>query len=396
MSSAPEPPYHLGRAERRGAVLGWRPGQALAAAVGASALVVGASDGGSGVVLGVLAALAAVVVAVVPLRGRGLDEWVPVVASHLVRSRGGAMCAGAVAHRDDDGLAHLAWPNGTVTSLAELHHHGLRALADEPRQLGEALATWLRGLSGVGEQRRAVTLLTVTGPGTLARHETRLAHAGIATRAFVAVTAGAPCDVAVALRAAGVDGAVRCEVEDLDALLGDRVAPAVGTILSIDVVARWHHVEAPASAHGAFLVEEWPAGAVDEQVLAALCVSSDRRTVALSLLVEELSRARDRTAKVRTAAAADAAIVAGGGFLGSPESSRDATRDAERAQELAAGHGSLRLVGVVALDAADVLDLEAAAARLVADATACGVRLRRCDGDHRRGVLASVPGWCVP
>jgi len=383
--------------ERRGAVLGWRPGQALAAAVGATGLVVGLGAGGSAAaILGVLVALLCAAVAALPLRGRGLDEWVPVGAAHLVRVRRGALCAGAVVHRGDDGLAHLRWPDATATSLAHLSHRGLRALADEPRAFGESLSVWLRGLGGAGEPTRAVTFLTVTGPGSLSPHEATLASAGIATQAYVAVSAGAPMDVAAALRLAGVDGAVGCDVDELDAVLAARVAPAAGTILGIDLVARWHHLEAPTSVHAAFLVEEWPAGDVDEQTLTALSVSADRRTLALSLRMEELSRARDRTARLRTAAAADQAIVARGGFLASPETTRDATRDEERAQELAAGHGSLRLVGVVVLDAEDVLALEVAAARLLADATACGVRLRRCDGDHRRGVLASVPGWCVP
>ena len=170
----------------------------------------------------------------------------------------------------------------------------------------------------------------------------------------------------------------------------------MGTLLGCDVLARWRHLEAPTAVHLAFTVEEWPAGEVDEQVLAPLCVSYDRRTVALTIRVEEQHRARSRTARVRTAAAADESLGARAGFLGSPEAARDATRDAERAGELAAGHGSVRLLGVVALDAVDVLELEAAAARLVADASSCGVRLRRCDGDHRRGVLASVPGWAIP
>ncbi len=212
----------------------------------------------------------------------------------------------------------------------------------------------------------------------------------------MAVTSSGPIDVAASLASAGVDGAVALDAGGLEALLAARVAPAMGTLLACDVVARWHHLEAPSTVHAAFCVEEWPTGDVDEQVLTALCVASDRRSVALCLRTEALARARDRTAKVRTAAAADAEIVARGGFLASPESQRDTARDAERAAELAAGHGSLRLVGVVAIDGHDVLDLEAAAARLLADATGCGVRLRRCDGDHARGVLASVPGWCVP
>jgi hypothetical protein len=397
MSSRAETPYQLGRAERRGHVLGWRPGQALAAAGGATALVAGLGHGGAAcTVLGVIAALAALCVGVVKVRGRGLDEWVPIALAHAVRVRGGALCAGAIVHRDGDGLAHLRWPDGTATSMASLHHLGLRALSDEPRALGESLSTWLRGLGALGGPARATTFVSVSAPGALPRHETLQAQAGIEARSYVAASGDEPFDVGAALRAVGVDGAEACDLDALDELLAARVAPAMGTMLGIDVVARWHHLEAPASVHAAFLVEEWPAGDVDEQVLTALCVTADRRTVALSLRTEELSRARDRTAKVRTAAAADEAISARGGFLGSPESARDASRDVERAHDLAAGHGSLRLVGVVAVDAYDALALEAACARLLADATTCGVRLRRCDGDHRRGVLASIPGWCVP
>lgn len=397
MSSAPELPYHLGRAERRGAILGWRPGQALAVAVGAAALVLGLGAGGSAAaVLGVAVTLVAVAVAAVPVRGRGLDEWVPVAAGFWLRPRRGALCAGATAVPGEEGWGELRWPDATTTALVELRHLGLRALDDEPRALGEALAVWLRGLGDVARRSRTVTLLTTTGPGGPPPRDATWADTGLSTSAYVAVTATAPTDVAASLRAAGVSGAVALDAEGLQALLAVRVAPAMGTLLGCDVVARWRYLEAPSSVHAAFAVEEWPAGGVDEQVLTSLCVARERRCVALSLRVEELARARDRTAKVRTAAAADEAIVARGGFLASPEAARDAARDAERAAELAAGHGSLRLVGVVALDAGDVLELEAAAARLLADATACGVRLRRCDGDHGRGVLASVPGWCVP
>jgi hypothetical protein len=396
MSSVPELPYHLGRTERRGAVLGWRPGQALAVACGVTALVLGLGAGGSAAVLGVSVLLGAITVAAVPVRGRGLDEWVPVAVSFLVHPRRGALCAGAAAVHGDVACGHLRWPDGMATSVVELRHLGLRALDDEPRALGEALAVWLRSLGGVARSSRTVTLLTVTGPGGPPPRDASWADTGVSTTAYVAVTAPTPLDVAASLRIAGVGGAVALDADDLEALLAARVAPAMGTLLACDVVARWHFLEAPASVHAAFAIEEWPSGDVDEQVLTSLCVAGDRRSVALSIRTEDLARARERTAKVRTAAAADEAIVARGGFLASPEVARDTARDAERAAELASGHGSLRLVGVVAIDADDLLGLEAAAARLAADATGCGVRLRRCDGDHSRGVLASVPGWCVP
>lgn len=398
MSQSPDAPYRLGRAERRGAVLGLRVGQALAAALGATVLVVGVgTQSVAGAVLGVVAALAAVVVVTVTVAGRGVDEWVPVVVAHLVRVRGGALSAGASVQpaTADGGPAHLRWPDGTATVVVALEHRGLRSLSDEPREFAEAVAAWLRGLGAVGAARWTVTLLTTTGPARAPRVAPWM-DPGVRVDARLAVSAPEPVPLAEALAAAGVHGAVALTADELDEVLAARIAPSMGTVLTCDMGARWHALEGPATVHAAFVVEEWPSGCVDEQALAPLCVSRDRRTVAVAIGVEELSRARARTARVRTAAAADEAMVTSGGFLASPQSGRDADLDEARAHELAAGHGSVRLVCTVGLDAGDLLGLEAAAARLLADATSCGVRLRRCDGDHRRGVLATVPGWCVP
>jgi hypothetical protein len=241
-----------------------------------------------------------------------------------------------------------------------------------------------------------VTLLTSCGPAPLVGRDAPWADPGRRCVADVAVTAAEPVDVAAELAAVGIPTAVQLEIDDLDALLGARVAPATGSLLGCDVVARWGRLDGPATVHVAFVVHEWPSGEVDEQALAPLCVSRDRRTVALSIRVEEPSRARARTARARTAAAADEAVTSSGGFLERSEAVHDATRDAERAAELVAGHAGLRVVGVVGLDATDELDLAAATTRLLSDASACGLRLRRCDGDHRRAVLSTVPGWCAP
>jgi hypothetical protein len=396
--SSPDAPYELGRAEQRGRVLGFRLGQAVAAALGAVALVAGIGSGAAaGLAAGVVAMLACAAVATVPAGGRGLDEWVPVAAAHVVRVRGGALCAGAsVQPGDHDATpAHLRWPDGTATAVAVLSHRGLRALGPEPRAFGESLASWLRALSSAGAPTWTVTLVTTTGPGHPPRHAPWV-DPGMVVTCCAAISAPEPVSVAEALAAAGVPGAADLGVDGLDELLAARVAPGFGTILGCDVAAGWHMLEAPATVHAAYLVEEWPTGDVDEQVLAPLCVSRDRRTVAVSIRVEELRAARERTARLRTAAAADAQMIARGGFLASPEAGRDADRDASRANELALGHGSMRMVCAIAIDAGDVIELEAACARLLADAAACGVRLRRCQGDHRRGVLATVPGWCVP
>lgn len=395
MSPTTEPPYRLGRAERRGTVVGFRPGQAAAVALGAAACVLCVGAGGAaGVAVAVVCLAAGVAVAAVPVRGRGIDEWAPVAAAFLVGRRRGSL-AQAASILTVDGVACVRWPDEAATVVAELHHRGLRALADDPRGPGEAMAAWLRGLGTSASSSCTVALLTVTGPAPLVV-DAPFVDPGARARAFVAVTAATPVRAAELLGTAGVAGLRLLDVAELATMLAARVAPAAGSMLDCDLHARWHMLCGPASAHCAFVVDEWPAGAVDDQVLTSICVSRDRRTVAISLRTEPLAVARSRTARTRTAAAANATLARDGGFMASAEASRDDQRDAERAAELAAGHGSLRMVGAVSLDAADAIELEAAAARLVADASGCGVRLRRCDGDHRRGVLATVPGWCVP
>jgi hypothetical protein len=392
-----ELPYRFGRAERRGTVVGWRPGQAAAVAVGMVGLVVGVSAAGAiGPVAGVVTLALGVTVAVLPVHGRGLDEWLPVAVGFAVGPRRGALCDGATVESSrDESLAFVSWPNGEATCVAVLEHRGLRALDDDPRELCETVASWLRGLGVPGAPKWTVTLMSTTKPGPFAR-DAPWADPGVTTAALVAVTSDRPVSVAAALGTAGVRRARDLGEDELRELLDARLQPAAGALLGSDVRSRWRLLEGPASVHAAYVVEEWPSGDVDEQVLAPLCVSRDRRTITVAVRVEELGRARSRTARVRTSSAADRELAGSGGFLASPEATRDDARDAERAAELAAGHGGVRLVGAVAIDATDVLELEAAAARLLADAASCGVRLRRCDGDHRRGLLATVPGWCVP
>ena len=390
-------PFRLGSTERRGKVLGLRPGQVGAVALGTAALLGGVAVGGViGVALGLLAAAACLGASVGAVRGRGIDEWVPVVASFALTCRRGALCEGAVVvAAGETSPAALRWPDGTTSTVAHLEHRGLLALADEPRALGASFSAWLRSLSAPGAPRCTVTLLTASGPA-LAPRDAPWAMGGVEVRALVAVSSRIPVAVAAALGDAGVRGARQLDAAGLERLLSARVAPAAGDVLGTDLCAHWRHLEGPASVHAAFTVEEWPTGPVDEQLLAPLCISRDRRTVCVTVQAEELRRARGRTARQRTSAAADRELASGAGFLASAEGTLAAARDAERAAELAAGHGPLRLVVTVALDAADTLELEVAAARLEADAARCGLRLRRCDGDHRRGVLASVPGWTVP
>ena len=154
MSSDAEQPYHLGRAERRGAVLGWRPGQALAAAAAATSLVVGLGAGGTpAAVLGVVGALGGIAVAAVSWHGRGLDEWVPVALGFACRPRRGALCAGAASTPGD----------GDVRAAALARRPGDRRRAAVPPRAPSARATsrarparrWPRGSAGSATRDRA-------------------------------------------------------------------------------------------------------------------------------------------------------------------------------------------------------------------------------------------------
>jgi hypothetical protein len=391
--------YRLGRPEVRGAVFGWRPGQAACVALGAVACVSLCNLGGPAATsVGVGVLLAGMLAAVLPVRGRGADQWAPITAAFLLGRRRGPWCAGVavdvlvIAERE---VGCLTWPDGRRTVVLALQARGLRALGDEPQAPGEAIAAWLRGLAGAGAPPCTVTMLTVT------RRAARAGDApwmdpGCEVRSFIAVTSVSPHTSMQGLEEAVHHGARLLGAGEVATLLEERLEPAFGDLLGADLRQRWRLVEGPATVHAAFVVEEWPTGDVDEQVLTPLCVGPDRRTVAIALHVEELHRSRQRTARLRTTAAADDALADRGGFLASAESARNAARDTERAAELAAGHGSVRMAGVIGIDAPDPASLEAAASRLLADAGACGARLRRCDGDHRRGLAATIPGWCVP
>ncbi len=203
--STTDAPYAFGRQERRGTVLGWRPGQALAVALGALGLVAGAgTQRVAGVLAGVLCALVGLAIAAVPRAGRGLDEWVPVAAAFLVRARRGALCAGASVEGTEE-VAHLRWPDGRCTVIAEVRHAGLRALSDAPRAHGESVSSWLRALGGVGASRGTAAFLTVAGRARSPNDAPWVRPvARVAT--YVAFTSAATVDLAAQLGLAGVRG----------------------------------------------------------------------------------------------------------------------------------------------------------------------------------------------
>ena len=64
---------------------------------------------------------------------------------------------------------------------------------------------------------------------------------------------------------------------------------------------------------------------------------------------------------------------------------------AEREAELVVGHSSLRVAGFVAVEVPDDGDLAGCCAETELAASQARLVLRRLDGDHGRGLVATLP-----
>ena len=64
---------------------------------------------------------------------------------------------------------------------------------------------------------------------------------------------------------------------------------------------------------------------------------------------------------------------------------------AEREAELVDGHGSLRLAGFLAVEVAEDEDLDGVVAETELAAAQARLVLRRLQGDHSRGLVATLP-----
>jgi Putative type VII ESX secretion system translocon, EccE len=169
--------YRFGPLERRGVVGGLRVGQVACLGGGCvlAVLALRAIPGSAGMLSGVLLALVAAGAALVPISGRTLDEWLPVVSGLLVlRSRGdhayraGRASAGTVARLDGSGSRSTS---GTPRCL-----RGCRILAvrlGDGSEVGVFHDPELSAYTAVVAARaRAVSLLPTT------EHERRLERWG--------------------------------------------------------------------------------------------------------------------------------------------------------------------------------------------------------------------------
>ena len=103
------------------------------------------------------------------------------------------------------------------------------------------------------------------------------------------------------------------------------------------------------------------------------------------------SLALRRAQSAKTSTAADEEVRRRGGFLRDRRREREAGHLERRETELVDGHSSLRFAGFVSVGAETEILLRERGSATELAAAHCGLLLRRCQGDHGRGLLATLP-----
>lgn len=178
---------------------------------------------------------------------------------------------------------------------------------------------------------------------------------------------------------------------DPAANLDASAAGLTGACGPMGVAESWSHVRTDSAVHAVYWVSEWPRSATHPSFLRpVLLAPGSRRT--LSLLATPLppAKALREIRRARAEQTADALTRARIGRV-QDEVSRAATSELDRReQDLVAGHGDLRFLGLLAISAPtlDELNEECAAAETAAAQAGC--ELRRLVGQQVQGFAAAA------
>jgi len=447
----------FGRLERRGLLLGLSASQVGTLGSGLVVLLVAEYAAGVAGVLvtapvwGLLAA-----VALTPVRGRPVVEWLPVVTHwaarralratiHLSRPRHmdpeslvlpGVAARLTVTASPATGAALIRDArSGTVTAIVELSGRGF--LLEDAGTQDRRVAGWARFLASLAQQPAVVRiqLLHRRLPGGAARVRRwwarhACADAPWASRVVAELLADPAedsdrleCLLAVALRvrrgsltaierqlATLVDALAAAELDVRGWVTPRRLRRVLRAAYDPEGAARaedvelagplvgpmglaedWSHVRTDSACHATFWVSEWPHSEVHPSFLRPLLLAPGARR-ALTLLAEPLppDKALREIRRAKAEQLADAAQRARIGQV-EDEASRAAAADlARREQELVAGHGDLRFVGLLTVTAATPSELDAACAATEAAAAQAACELRRLVGQQAQAHAAAA------
>lgn len=447
--------YRFGPRSTRGLLAGWRPGQLLAVALGATIALgcLRSVGGAAGAAFAMLFAAAGVAAATWPIAGRPLESWLPPLGRHVAAKalggdeapwrplrhrRAGALFALRVLAPPDgdrppfavvEDRAARTWSaalpvggNGFALLDEEGQHAAvsawagvLSALAAEERRLHRV--QWVvRSLparsaerdmpSGDGEPAAGYRLLLAEAKAHLCERETLLVVTTEAPRSGGRPSRAAResrerlrellASLASRLSSAGLLTGPPLDEAALNAAIARSFSLELpersGWPWPVGTEVRWGALRTDASWHACYWVAEWPRGDVAPSVLLPLFLSGRaRRAVSLTMAPVSALRAVRRAERERTAGAADAELRRRHGFALTARARAEQELRLQREAEIAAGHASFLFSGYVTVTAADEESLERDCAEVEQSAALARLELRRLFGAQLEGFACTLP-----
>lgn len=422
----PEARFLLGPLERRGLVAGWRPGQvlAVASAAGLAGMVVAVTRSAPGVVgaLGLLAAGA--VAAAVPLRGRTIEEWVPSLVGFVFQRRRSDVLRVSLTADERTGSCMLEIPGAGTAVILAVESTGISLL--DPPQRSQRVAGLMAALGALATEGGGLDRISWTmsacreDAGRFAAdlrrrgvqgHDTALGAyrslftspeaTGLQRRVDVTLRSSSSAElldhaasVANALEESGHRRTRLLDEVEVEERLADRLGrPSVSSTgeRRFSGRLRFDRLEGPFGCAVAWWISRWPTTPVSAELLGAMLLGDEHRAVTVVIEPIAAATALRRAAATRTSAVADAELRRRGGFLADREGERRRAHTTAREDDLVEGFSSLRFAGYVSATAADPDELAAIVTSTELAAAQSHLELRRLDGDHLRGFVATLP-----
>lgn len=466
------------RLTRRGILLGLPLSQLIVLASALLIIVVALyTSGGAGLAWSSPAWLTLAAIAWVPVSGRKLIEWAPIITRWLLRTRAkqtryrrkivkprpagtlalpGDLAALREWHDPETGAAMIHDPHAqTLTVVLRVQHPAFVLLdpAEQQRRVtgwgrvlaaacrsgriariqvmertlpdsGSGLAEWWRQ-HGTDDGSWAATtyreLIERAGPAG-ERHQTTLSLAldmRAATRQIRSAGGGMAGAAAVlrqemqslqtALRSAELSVAGWLTPGDVALILRTAYDPAAGPALErhgdlgrdlatagpVAVNEAWDRLRSDSAHHAVLWISEWPRAQTFPGFLAPLVLTGGvLRSLSLHYLPVRADQAARDLRKKKTEMIADAAQRRKIGQVEDTQASAEFQDVLQQESELTAGHGILRVVGLVSVSAPTPGELDAAVAQIEQAAIQVSCETRRLVGQQAQAFTAAALPLC--
>jgi len=171
----------------------------------------------------------------------------------------------------------------------------------------------------------------------------------------------------------------------------DRCDTEHPTTRSLPGTEHWSYAEFEDNQICSWWIAEWPRHEVSAELLGQFLLGEGARCVSITTELVPLSIALRRAQNAKTTGAADDELRRRGGFLSDRRRERESDHLARREGELVDGYVSIRMAGFVSVRGKDEPDRELLASQTELAAAQAGIVLQRLNGDHARGYVATLP-----